>query len=93
MPFQLNPAQKKLYSIYMKARRENKLLRFIVLKARREGVSTMVEGLIYQRTKNQFNRRAAIVAHEIDACNVLFDMFKTFNEHDDAQAEIEHSNE
>jgi hypothetical protein len=93
VPFILNNAQKKVLTAYYKAREEDKLLRFIILKARQEGVSTLWEGIIYQRTKNQFNRKAQIVGHENDACNNLFDMFKRFHDYDEAQAEVEHSNE
>ncbi len=93
VPFILNYAQKKVLDVYYRIREENKLLRFIVLKARQEGVSTLFEGIIYQRTKNQFNRKAQIVAHEDEAATNLFEMFKRFHEHDEANAEISHSNE
>lgn len=80
-PFALNKAQIKVNEIYNKAAQFNKPLRFIVLKARQEGISTYFEGRIFLRTANQKNRKAVIIGHKSDASDNLFGMFTTFYKH------------
>jgi len=93
VPFVLNNAQKKILQVYEKLQGEP--VRLIILKARQEGVSTLVEGLIFQRNSFDLNRKAVIIGHEQEASNNLFAMFKRFYEylHDPIKPILEHSNE
>ena len=95
IPFELNQAQQKVDEIFENTRKEGKLLRFIVLKARQEGISTYTEGKIFKRNAREENRSALIVAHEADASTNLFNMFKTYYDylHPFLQPSIKHSNE
>lgn len=60
--------------------KESKLKRFIVLKARQMGLSTLFEGLIFQDTINNPFKNSLIVAHEEPASQNLFNMSKLFYE-------------
>jgi hypothetical protein len=95
VPFILNPAQEKVHRIYEAARKEGKRLRFIILKARQEGVSTYFQGRIFHRCSTRFDRKAITVAHEQKAANNLLDMISRFYDNlpEALQPEIEHSNE
>ena len=78
VPLKINIAQKRLLAIYKKQQEENKPVRIIVLKARQMGISTITEALIFHRETFATNRNAAIIAHEKDASNNLFSMFKRY---------------
>lgn len=53
-------------------------LRFIVLKARQQGVSTIVEALIYWWTTTHKGQQSKIIAHNTDTAEYLYSMFRTF---------------
>ena len=79
IPFKLNDPQRKVMSII--EANKDKLQRFIILKARQEGISTLFEGLTFHKTSTKKNRKAVIVGHEKEASSNLFDMCKTFYKH------------
>jgi hypothetical protein len=54
--------------------------RYIVLKARQMGLSTLFEGLIFQDTANNENKNGLIIAHEESASQNLFNMSKLYYE-------------
>lgn len=62
----------------------NEPIRFIILKARQQGVSTIVEALIYWWTTTHKGQQAKIIAHNTDTSEYLYSMFRTFydNSHD-----------
>jgi hypothetical protein len=61
---------------------ENKrLIRFVILKARREGLSTWVSGRFFWRTTTNANRYAMIITHEPEATDFIFNMHKRFYKH------------
>ena len=78
--FKLNQAQQIVMDEIEKCEREGKLKRFIVLKARQMGLSTLFEGLIFQDTSNNTFKNSLIVAHEESASANLFNMSKLFYE-------------
>jgi len=45
--FELNYPQKIVYDKVIEMRKKRRPVRIIILKARREGISTLVEGLLY----------------------------------------------
>lgn len=80
VPFKLNHAQKRVMDI-MKRDEENGIpKRYIVLKARQMGLSTLFEGLIFQDTSTHENKNSLIIAHEEQASSNLFNMSKLYYE-------------
>ena len=80
IPFILNTAQNVVMEILNKDKAELKPKRYIVLKARQMGLSTLFEGLIFQDTSTKENKNALIIAHEESASSNLFQMSKLFYE-------------
>ena len=80
VPFMLNTAQKIVMLIIEQDVKDEKPLRYIVLKARQMGLSTLFEGLIFQDTANNENKASLIIAHEETASSNLFNMSKLFYE-------------
>ncbi|NCC88485.1 MAG: hypothetical protein EOM05_11600, partial [Clostridia bacterium] len=79
-PFKLNAAQRIVMDIIEEDEKNNIPKRYIVLKARQMGLSTLFEGLIFQDTANNENKNALIIAHEEAASQNLFGMSKLFYE-------------
>lgn len=80
VPFKLNPAQQIVMDMIKEDDKQNKPKRYIVLKARQMGLSTLFEGLIFHDTANNENKNALIIAHEESASSNLFQMSKLFYE-------------
>ncbi len=78
--FILNDAQKRVMEIIKECEEQKKLKRFIVLKARQMGLSTLFEALIFQDTANNENKNSLIIAHEEQASTNLFNMSKLYYE-------------
>lgn len=55
-------------------------IRFIILKARQQGVSTIVEALIYWWTTTHKGQQGKVIAHNSDTSLYLYDMFRTYYE-------------
>jgi hypothetical protein len=53
-------------------------LRVRILKARREGISTLVSALFFLDTYNNANRNTAVVAHREDSAGEIFAIYKRF---------------
>lgn len=73
-----NTPQKLIYQKILGQRAKKKPLRFIILKARQEGVSTLCESLIFTQTARQENTNALIVAHEPESTEEIFRMSKLY---------------
>ena len=80
IPFLFNEPQKKIHEIIQKRRKENKLQRYIVLKARHEGVSTFFEAWNFHNAHMHENTRSMIMAHEKDSAKEIFQMCNLFYE-------------
>lgn len=80
IPFKLNKAQNIVMNMINDDKKNGKPLRYIVLKARQMGLSTLFEGLIYQDTSTKENKNSLIIAHEEQASSNLFQMSKLFYE-------------
>lgn len=78
VPLRLKPAQENLYRIIQEERAAGRPVRLIVLKGRQEGISTVVEGLMFQHAATTPLVRTTIVAHRDDATANLFAMNKLF---------------
>lgn len=75
-----NQAQLKFNKIIDEDIKNEKPMRYIVLKARQLGMSTFTEGYIYHDTSNNKLRNSLIIAHEEKATMNLFNMSKLFYE-------------
>lgn len=74
----LNTAQTLIYQRITDLRSKGRPIRFIILKARQEGVSTLCEALIFERTARFENTNSLIVAHEPESTEAIFAMSKLF---------------
>lgn len=81
IPFKLNNAQRRVMRLIESHKAEGRPLRYIVLKARQMGLSTLFEGLIFQDTANHENKNSLIIAHEEQASSNLFNMSKLYYEY------------
>ena len=80
IPFKLNNAQKIVMKQFKKDTEEGRPKRYIVLKARQMGLSTLFEALIFHDTSTNENKNALIIAHEESASQNLFQMSKLYYE-------------
>jgi hypothetical protein len=80
VPFHLNVAQKIVMRIMKSDEEKGIPKRYIVLKARQMGLSTLFEGLIFQDTSTHENKNSLIIAHEEQASSNLFNMSKLYYE-------------
>jgi hypothetical protein len=53
-------------------------LRIRILKARREGISTIVAALFFIDTYNHYHRNSAVVAHIEDSASEIFNIYKRY---------------
>jgi hypothetical protein len=78
VPFQLNWAQKLLVERVMDDIVAGRPVRYIILKARQMGLSTVIEALCYWWTTTHKNIKSVIIAHESEASGNLYEMFKRY---------------
>jgi hypothetical protein len=75
-----NRIQRKIVDYVIHCLIENKPIRMIVLKARQEGVSTIVESIIYWYSATHKNVSAKIVSHDRESAYNLYSMFQRYYE-------------
>lgn len=78
VPFQLNWAQKLLVERVLADIASGKPVRYIILKARQMGLSTVIEALCYWWTTTHKHIKSVIIAHETEASGNLYSMFKRY---------------
>lgn len=78
--FNINKAQRAFLDKIEWCEENNKLKRFIILKARQMGFSTFTEGLIFHDTSTTVLKNSLIIAHEEPATQNLFNMSKLYYE-------------
>lgn len=78
IPFIFNWAQKKLVELVMADIAAGIPVRYIILKARQMGLSTVIEALGFWWTTTHRNIKTVIIAHESEAVDTLYDMFKRY---------------
>jgi len=95
VPLVFNTVQTQILETVERAMQEGKLLRFLILKARQEGVSTFFEALMYHRANTRFHHKALIVGHEMESSNNLYEMVKRYydNLEPHVKPELQASNE
>ena len=78
IPFILNSAQRVLHARIEAEREAFGMVRCLVPKARRMGVSTYIGGRYFHKTATSFGRRAQVVAHRSDSAAGLHREVKEF---------------
>lgn len=76
--FKPNWAQRILIDLVMEDIKNGVPVRYIILKARQMGFSTVIEALAYWWTTTHRNIRTIIMAHETEASTNLYNMFKRY---------------
>lgn len=71
------PAQRRLLAVKAQQEHEGKPVRIITVKARKEGVSTIVQGLTIKRATQRRNHKALVVAHDGDTAEEIFAIGET----------------
>jgi hypothetical protein len=80
IPLKLNEAQKTVMKYIEADEKVGIPKRYIVLKARQMGLSTLFEALIFHDTATNPNKNSLIIAHEEPASQNLFSMSKLYYE-------------
>lgn len=80
VPFILNQEQEIIVQKVLECLEEDRPIRFILLKDRQIGVSTIVEALIYWWTATHKNIQSKIVAHDTTTAGKLYSMFQRYYE-------------
>lgn len=75
-----NPIQTKLLDQLEQDWRAGRPIRYLILKARQEGVSTLIEAVLYCLTALQDNQNSLILADDIKGANYLFDMSRLYQD-------------
>ena len=92
VPLIFNNGERILHTITEKMREEFGYVRIMLLKARRFGGSTYVQGRFYWRTSLQSNKNAFIVAHEVDSTSTLYGMATLMQEQNPIAPQTRKSN-
>lgn len=79
-PFMFNAAQKYVWQRIHQQFTDTGRVRARVLKARQEGVSTLIQAWFYYLVSGEFGKRAFILTHEQEATNHLFSMTQRFHD-------------
>jgi hypothetical protein len=80
LPLRLNRPQQIVQEKIEKMRAEGKPIRIVLLKARREGMSTLTEANIFHDTTTRPFVHSMIVAHDTDSAYEIFSMSRLFYE-------------
>ena len=78
IPLVLWEPQRRLHRLLEGMRRAGRLQRVVVLKARREGISTYAEARIFHASHMNENTESVIIAHEKESGDKIFSMCKLF---------------
>lgn len=77
----LNWEQKELLYRVIDDLKHGRPIRYIILKARQMGISTLIEALCYWWTSTHRYVTSVIIAHEKNAVNALYKMFRRYYEY------------
>lgn len=92
VPLELNAGQWILHNVAEKQRAEKGFVRILLLKTRRFGGSTYIEGRYYWRTSLTANRNAFIVGHEEESTRTLYQMAQLIHERNELKPSTKTSN-
>ena len=80
IPFKLNEVQQIMNSMMQRQLAEHNHVRMIVLKARRFGISTYVQGRYFRHAAMNHNKVVQITTHSKAATDVMFAMTRTMEQ-------------
>ena len=80
IPFELNEVQQIMHSMMQRQLKEHNHARMIVLKARRFGISTYVQGRYFRHAAMNHNKVVQITTHSKAATDVMFAMTRTMEQ-------------
>ena len=80
IPFELNEVQQIMHSMMQRQLDEHNHVRMIVLKARRFGISTYVQGRYFRHAAMNRNKVVQITTHSKAATDVMFAMTRTMEQ-------------
>lgn len=76
--WEYNPAQEYVQKAREKQEKAGKPVRLVVIKARREGVSTQVQGWLFHKVSTQPYRLGIVVSHELDSADKIAEISRRF---------------
>lgn len=80
VPFELNLMQREVADYVMECLRTGKPIRVIILKARQQGMSTVIEAIIYWWCATHKRVSAKIISHDDESAGKIAGMFKRYYE-------------
>jgi len=80
VPLVLNEAQKIFMRVVINQLQTTGKVRVVVLKGRQQGLSTIIEGIIYWWTSQHKAVKAIVMTHLGESTKALFDMCKRYHE-------------
>jgi hypothetical protein len=83
VPFKLNPGQTRVMEAVERQLKEQRPVRAIILKSRRQGISTLCQALGYWATSLFPYRNGMVVAHKRENTSEIFRMTKLFYDTDE----------
>lgn len=78
IPFEFNDVQELYQQVVEHIESQGRLIRLIVLKARRQGMTTMTTGRFYHKTTNAADKYSVMMAQDPDAVDFIFKMVKRY---------------
>lgn len=75
-PLVLNRIQKRFLKAIVAQQERTGMVRFVVLKARQQGLSTVITAWQYWWLSQRKAQKGLVMAHEADSTTTLFDMYK-----------------
>jgi hypothetical protein len=79
-PLVLNGVQKRFVATINRQLKETGKVRLIVLKARQQGLSTVISAWMYWWLSQHKAQKGIVIAHQSDSTKTLFDMYKRLHE-------------
>jgi hypothetical protein len=79
-PLVLNEAQRIFVDKVMHQLTTNGKIRAVVLKGRQQGLSTVIEAIIYWWTSQHKANKAIVMTHQSESTKALFDMVKRYHD-------------
>jgi hypothetical protein len=80
-PLVLNAVQRRFLTVIDEQMRTTGKVRIIVLKARQQGMSTVISAWMYWWLSQHKAQRGAVVTHKSDSTNALFQMYRRIHKH------------
>jgi hypothetical protein len=80
VPFVLNGVQKRFLKTLLDQLKTSGRVRLVVLKARQQGLSTVISAFQYWWLSQHSAHKGLVMAHEADSTSALFDMYKRLHD-------------